>query len=125
MPEKKSEVITFRTEEWIKTELQRIADLNKWSVAQTANQIIANYLINPYPGSITISAEELIKAAVNIRKEGINKGVEISINIRKDYASEEVHKFFDYRVIDNGGLGCIDDFEGIKELTEDEILDIP
>lgn len=125
MSEKKNEVITFRTEEWVKNELQKIADYNKWSVAQTANQIIVNYLLNPHPGSITISAEELIKAAVNIRKEGINGGVEIKINIRKDFDSEEIHKFLDYKLIECGGLECIDDFEGIKELSQEEILNLP
>ena len=125
MSEKKNEVITFRTEEWVKNELQKIADYNKWSVAQTTNQIIVNYLLDPHPGSITISAEELIKAAVNIRKEGINRGVEIKINIRKDFDSEEIHKFLDYKLIECGGLGCIDDFDGIKELSQEEILDLP
>lgn len=125
MAEKKNEVITFRTGEWVKNELQKIADYNRWSVAQTANQIIINYLLNPHPGSITISAEELIKAAVNIRKEGTNKGVDISINIRKDFDSEEMHKFLDYRILECGGLGYIDDFEGIKELSQEEILNLP
>ena len=93
MADKKSEVITFRTEEWVKNELQKVADHNKWSTAQTANQIIVNYLLNPHPESITISAEDFVKAAVAIRKEGIDKGVEISINLKKEHESEMPHKY--------------------------------
>lgn len=125
MAEKKNEVITFRTEEWVKEELQKVADYNKWSVAQTANQIIMNYLINPQPEKITIKAEEFIKAAINIRQEGIQKGVEISIKLDKTDDTETMSKYFTYRVIECGGLGCCDDFEPIKEMTTDEILDIP
>ena len=39
MKEKKNAVITFRTEEWVKNELQKIADINKWSLAQTIEEI--------------------------------------------------------------------------------------
>lgn len=125
MAEKKNEVITFRTEEWVKTELQKVADYNKWSVAQTANQIIINYLLNPRPEQITIRAEDFVKAAISIRKEGLEKGVEISINLKETPETKTTDKYLEYRMIECGGLGCIDDFEPIRELTPEEVMDIP
>ena len=125
MPEKKNEVITFRTEQWIKEELQKVAEYNKWSLAQTANQIIINYLVNPRPERITISSEEFVKAAIAIRKEKGKKGVEISIDLKKDPETKETSKYLTYRLLECGGLGCIDGFDDIKEMSEDEILDIP
>ena len=125
MAEKKNEVITFRTEAWVKNELQRVADFNKWSVAQTANQIIANYLINPQPERITVKAEDLVKAAIAIRKEGTNKGVELSIDLIQDEETQITNKYLVYRVIECGGLGCCGDFEPLKEMSNEEILDIP
>lgn len=41
MKEKKSSVITFRTEEWVKDQLQIAADQNQWSLAQTAETVAA------------------------------------------------------------------------------------
>lgn len=125
MAEKKNEVITFRTEEWVKTELQKVADYNKWSIAQTANQIIVNYLLNPRPEQITIRAEDLVKAAISIRKEGLQKGVEIAINLKETPETKTVDKYLEFRIIECGGLGCIDDFDPIKELSQDEIINIP
>lgn len=125
MAEKKNEVITFRTEAWVKDELQKVADHNKWSIAQTANQIIMNYLINPRPNMITVKAEDFIKAAIEIRQEGLNKGVEISIDLKFDPETKEPQKVFSFNVLECGGLGCIGDFDEIKEMTKEEILDIP
>lgn len=102
MAEKKNEVITFRTEEWVKTELQKVADYNKWSIAQTANQIIVNYLLNPRPEQITIRAEDLVKAAISIRKEGLQKGVEIAINLKETPETKTVDKYLEFRVIGEG-----------------------
>lgn len=125
MAEKKNEVITFRTEEWVKAELQKVAEYNQWSIAQTANQIIINYLLNPRPEQITIRSEDFIKAAISIRKEGSDKAVELAINLKENSHNKSLAKYLEYKVIECGGLGCINDFEPIKEMTEDEILDLP
>lgn len=123
MKDKKTQVITFRTEEWVKTALEETAEYNKWSLAQTVNQILINYLINPQPGKITIPGKELIKAAKEIRQEGIEKGVEIEIQI-KQFEGEEASKYLSYTIIECGGLGAIEG-DHIKGMTDEEILNIP
>ena len=125
MAEKKNEVITFRTEAWVKEELNKVAEYNQWSIAQTVNQLCMNYLANPKPNQITIKASDLIKAAIEIRQEGMDKGVEITINLRWDEETEEYKKELDFNVLEAGGLGMIGCFDSIEEMTYEEILDIP
>ena len=125
MAEKKNEVITFRTEAWVKEELNKVAEYNKWSIAQTVNQLCLNYLANPKPNQITIKTSDLIKAAIEIRQEGMDKGVEMTIDLRWDEETEAYKKELNFNVLETGGLGMIGSFDSIEEMTYEEILDIP
>lgn len=125
MTDKKTNVITFRTEDWIKEELKEIAELNQWSIAQTVNTICANYLINPYPGEIVIPAKELVKLTKEIEKEGIQKGVVLRIELHNNDDKQTYEKILSTSMLENGGLGQIDGFDEIKGLNDEEIIDIP
>lgn len=123
MKEKKTAVITFRTEEWTKEALERIASANKWSVAQTVNELCKKYAINPRPEEIIIKANDLINLANDVKTEGENKAVKLSINIEFD--GEKAYKAIRTEVWECGGYGCIGDFDEIREMTAKEIRDIP
>ena len=125
MAEKKNEVITFRTETWVKDELNKVAKHNKWSTAQVVNQLCLNYLSNPQPNQITVKAEDIIKAAIAIRQEGIEKGVEISIDLVWDEENKTYQKELNFYMIECGGLGQIGGFDSIKEMDYNEISNIP
>lgn len=125
MAEKKNEVITFRTETWVKDELNKVANHNKWSTAQVVNQLCLNYLSNPQPNQITIKADDLIKAAIAIRQEGLEKGVEISIDLIWDEENNVYKKELNFAMIECGGLGQIGGFNSIAEMSFDEISNIP
>ena len=84
MKEKKTAVITFRTEQWTKEALERIANTNKWSVAQTVNELCKKYAINPRPEQIIIKASDLIKLVNEIKAEGENKAVRLIIDLETD-----------------------------------------
>lgn len=125
MEEKKTEVITFRTEKWVKERLEAITKKNKWSLAQLVNQLCMNFLVDPKPNQITVKGEDIIKMAIIVRQEGSEKGVELTINVRANEEETDLIKELTYDMIECGGLGCIAGGDPLKEMTPDEILEIP
>lgn len=125
MKEKKTAVITFRTEEWVKDLLEEIATQNKWSIAQTVNELCKNFVTNPQPEKITVKTKELLKSTQELILEGEETGTQITIAINSNEENNEIYKELRFEVLESGGHGCIADFDTIKEMTEEEILDIP
>ena len=125
MKEKKTAVITFRTEEWVKDLLQEAADQNKWSIAQTVNELCIKFVVNPQPETIIVKTKELVNIANELIKKGNETGTQLRIDISTDENKTEIYKELFFEVLESGGHGCIADFDAIKEMTEEEILDIP
>lgn len=124
MKEKKTAVITFRTEEWVKNELQEIANQNNWSQAQVVEQICKNFIANPEPNKILISTKDLTKITEEVEREKCG-GAEITINFQWDEENKTYYKELEINGIESGGLGSIGMDTVARELTEEEINDIP
>ena len=125
MKEKKNAVITFRTEEWIKESLEKIAKTNKWSLAQTVEEISKQYICNPKPNTIIVKSKDLAKIVGDCIRENKEAATELNINLEINEETNETQKKLNVQVIESGGLGCICDFDTINELTEEEILNLP
>ena len=125
MADKKTEVITFRTEEWVKNLLQIAADQNKWSIAQTVNEICKKFVCNPQPDRIIVKTKDIARVVGECLRENKESATEIIIDLQENEDKKELYKELRIRVLESGGLGCIDDFDNIKELSEEELLDIP
>ena len=89
MPEKKTEVITFRTEEWVKNLLQTAADQNKWSIAQTVNEICKSFVCNPQPDRIVVRTKDLAKLVGECLRENRESAADIRIDLRQDEETKE------------------------------------
>ena len=124
MKEKKTAVITFRTEEWVKNELQEVANQNNWSQAQVVEQICKNFITNPEPNQIIIKAKDLLKIAKEIEEEKCG-GAEITIDFRWDEKTQTYFKELTANGIECGGNGYIAMDTAAKELTNDEISELP
>lgn len=125
MRDKKTAVITFRTEEWIKEALTQQASQNQWSVAQTVNAICRDFAIDPTPGEITIKISDLVKIVEELKEEGIDKAVHLHIDLEPNENETELLKKIEFEVWECGGTGCISGFDPIYEMTQEEVLDIP
>lgn len=125
MKEKKTAVITFRTEEWVKEILEKAAKENKWSVAQTVNELCKKFVVNPQPETITIRVSDLIAAVEEIKAEGEDKAVKLMIWMETNEDETELIKTLNFDVLECGGHGCISGFDTIYELSHEELLDIP
>ena len=126
---KKTEVITFRTDKNVKDTLEEMAEYYQWTIAKVVEQIIINFISDPAPGKITIKTDELYRAYKEL-KENRNEGVKLEIDIitENEYLDdEETIRYRGMRItgLEAGGLGACSDFDPIKELSYDEILDIP
>lgn len=122
MKEKKNSVITFRTEDWVKNQLQIAADQNQWSLAQTAETICKKFVANPQPGTIVIKLKNL-EEIINQVKEGGYQAIKLNIDIVEE--NNELYKELDIIGLESGGWGACYDFDTIRGLTKLEILDIP
>lgn len=125
MKEKKNAVITFRTEDWIKDQLQLAADKFEWSLAQMVEKICKKYVACPAPEHIIIKTTDLINAVEEIKSENTTGAVEILITLRENEDKTDVEKILTYSILENGGAGCIADFEAIAEMKPEEIEEIP
>ena len=125
MKEKKTAVITFRTEEWVKERLELAAEQNKWSVAQTVNELCKKFVVNPHPEQIIVKAKDLIQAAEDIKKENPNGAVNLKIDLEVTEDEQDITKVINYEVWECGGLGCVVNFDPIYEMTPEEIKEIP
>lgn len=124
MKEKKTAVITFRTEEWVKDLLETLAEQNRWSIAQTVNEICKEFVTNPQPGEITIKTTDLINVINEIIAEG-KEAVEISISNVTNADINTSQKTLHFGTLESGGMGACYDFDAIKGMTPEEILNIP
>lgn len=124
MKEKKTAVITFRTNEEIKEALIECAKQNEWSQAKTIEQICKNFLVNPEPFKITIWAKDLLEIAKELKEEGCG-GVELSIDLKWDEETETYYKELNAYGLEGGGFGSILFDACARGMTEEEQLDIP
>lgn len=124
MKEKKTAVITFRTEEWLKNDIQEVTNQNNWSQAQVVEQICKNFVTNPEPHQIIIKTEDLLKIAKEFEEEKCG-GAELIIEFRWDEESQTYYKELTANGIECSGNGYIAMNTVAKELTEEEILNIP
>lgn len=124
MVSKKTAVITFRTNEWVKEALNECAKENKWSQAQVVEQLCKNFFVNPEPFKIKIKASDFLQMAKEIELEGCG-GVELSIDLKYDEDNESYHKELNAIGLEAGGLGAIMFDAYAIELTQDEIFEIP
>lgn len=70
MKEKKTSIITVRTTEWVREELEAIAYEKQWSISQLVEQIILDYL-DPINAQITQDDEQNALKLLNlIEKQG-------------------------------------------------------
>lgn len=125
MKEKKTAVITFRTEEWVKNLLQKAADQNKWTIAQTVNELCKKFVANPHPETITVRTKDLHRIVGELIEEGEETGTEINIGIEADEENNTIKKALNFEVIECGGLGRIGAFDSLPDLTDEEIQEIP
>lgn len=125
MKEKKNAVITFRTEEWVKTELEKAAKTNKWSLAQTVEEICKKFICNPQPDRIIVRTRDLAKITGECLRENKDSATELIIDLETNEEATEVYKVLSFLLLESGGLGCIADFDNIKEMTPEEILNLP
>ena len=124
MKEKKNAVITFRTENWIKENLQRAAEDNGWSVAQTVEEVCKKFIANPQPDTITIKLKDLENLITEIKKDNW-QAVKIKINLEADEEKMTLYKTLQIIGLESSGWGSCYDFETIKGMSREEILDIP
>ena len=123
MKEKKTEVITFRTDKPIKEMLDETAKLNQWSVSQVVAAIVQNWAINPNPTRIVVKTKELLEVIEEI-KEDNKEAVEISIDMIEDSETEIEEKCLMFATLECGGRGYCGDYERIREITPEEIRQI-
>ena len=122
---KKTKVITFRTEEWIKDRIDKIASQNKWSPAQTVEEIIKLFIANPHPGIITVKTSDLVNVVKELERENINGATRLTISIQTNEDETDLEKTLDFDALECGGLGCISGFQTIIEISQEELLNIP
>lgn len=125
MKEKKTAVITFRTEEWIKSHLQEKATQNQWSIAQTVNAICRDFAIDPHPGEITIKISDLERIIKELKEEGIDKAVHLHIDLEPNEEETGLIKKIEFEVWECGGSGCISGFDPVYEMSQEDIENIP
>lgn len=121
---KKDKVITFRTEEWVKSAIEEIAQQNKWTPASTVEEIIKQYIANPYPGEITVKSEELVSVTKDLIETDNIQAVELSISLELNEDKTDIQKKLFITGLECGGRGALES-EIIDEMTEEEILNIP
>lgn len=120
--DKKTKIVTFRTDEETKKMLDIIAEQNKWSVSQVVEQIIKNFIVNPHPELITIKTEELGRIYKEL-KESDMPIAELMIDTITDMEGEpeeRVYRGIRITGIEHMGVGSCPDFEPIEELPEEE-----
>lgn len=124
MKEKKNAVITFRTETWIKDRLQMAAEQNKWSVAQTVEELCKKFVANPQPERIIIKTTDLIALVEEIKKEGTTGAVELFIDLKPNKDETDVEKVLSTSMLMNGGRGLITGFTTVTEMKPSEIKEL-
>lgn len=125
MKEKRNAVITFRTEDWVKDILEKAAEENKWSLAQTVNELCKKFVANPQPEQIIVKAKDLIEAVKQIENTGEEFGVHLLIDLIADTDKMTIQKVLRFDLLECGGMGLREGPEEIKEMTREEIADIP
>ena len=125
MKEKKTAVITFRTEQWVKDILETAAEENKWSVAQTVNELCKKFVANPQPEEIIIKTADLIKALDEIKAEGEETALRLRIDLTVNEDETDICKILTFDIIENAGLGLIEGPKPISEMTREEISQVP
>ncbi len=121
---KKTEVITLRTQEWVKNGIEEAAKQNGWSTAKTTEEIIKNFLINPQPGTITIRVKDLEELLKEAQTENPNGAIELQIEIEENEEENKLEKILSFSTLSAGGLVCYMHDTVFKDLTNEELLDI-
>lgn len=70
------------------------------------------------PGEITVNKQALLKTLIEVMEEAERIGAEgLKLKIHNNKLN--------ISILESGGLGCIDGFDTVEGLTEEEILEIP
>lgn len=103
-------------------------------------EITTETMLTRNTSEITVMLSSLIEVVNQLKKEQDRyperaKGVKISIRITDDFTEEDYEnnnlktekekKVINFALLECGGLGCIDDFDDIRELTQEEVEKIP
>lgn len=121
MKEKKTAVITFRTEEWVKELLEEVANQNRWTIAQTVNEICKYFVINPNPDEITIETRKLLETLQGISNSFPVSATRLFIEMTPNEEENKFNKTLNFEVLEYGRLGSCMDFDEINEITEEEL----
>lgn len=119
MKEKKTELITFRTDKITKMYLEEAAKQNKWTTSQVCEEICKQFTINPQPGQIIINTEELKRIYEELKKDELEAcKLEITLELMDEAT---VSKSIEITGLQSGGLGAVMGYEPIYEMTKEEI----
>lgn len=121
MKEKKTAVITFRTEEWVKELLEEVANQNRWTIAQTVNEICKYFVLNPNPDEITIDTRKLLESLQEISNSFPVSATRLFIEMTPNEEENKFNKTLNFEVLEYGRLGSCMDFDKINEITEEEL----
>lgn len=124
MKEKKSAVITFRTEEWVKQKLEQYAKEEKRSIAQIAEQACRNIAIDPRPNEIIVKTEELYSKVKEYKEDG-TKAIILHFDMVPNDEERVIYKAIHFEGLESGGRIRWQDMDEIEEMTTEEILEIP
>ena len=100
------------------------AEQNKWSLAQTVEELCKKFIACPQPERITIKTSDLIKATEEIKKIGTKTAVKILITLQVNEDETDIEKILTYEVLESGGFGCVGGFEPIIEITKEELREL-
>lgn len=121
--DKKTEVITFRTDETTKQILEKESKKRDWTVAQIVNNICKSYIENQNPGSIVLKSKTFFEYVEKLKNDKTIEAIEVNIYTYED-DNKINKKYFSIDVIRCGGMVCEDNDDSLMEMTQEEIYEI-
>lgn len=73
---------------------------------------------------IIVKTKELLKVMVELGMEE-KEAIEITIGMFENFETEKMEKCISFATLECGGYGCCNDFDLVKEMTPEEIEQIP
>ena len=74
--------------------------------------------------TIIVNAKDFIKTIIEIADEQPN-AIRISIGDLENMETGAIERCISFDILECGGFGCCGDFDSIREMPPEEILDIP
>jgi len=122
--EKKTQVISFRTDERTKELLEQAADYNRRTIGQLVELICLNWLVDPNPNEIVVKAKDFYERIEEVKAEA-KHAIELKIDVEESTDGDEIRKVLYFGSLESGGLGICEDFDPVSEMTPAEIKEIP